>query len=84
MARGDEGRLKRALHPMPPFVRAALEERSLLEIYRSRPAYQRNDYLGWIVRAKRPETQERRLTQMLDELARGDRYMKMRWSGGDR
>ena len=42
-------------------------------------AYQQNDYLGWIVGAKRKETTERRLKQMLAELERGDRYMNMRY-----
>lgn len=64
---------------MPAFVRRALEERGLLARYRERPAYQRNDYLGWIASAKRPETKQKRLEQMLDELAQGDRYMKMAW-----
>jgi hypothetical protein len=44
---------------------------------RARPPYQQNDYVGWITRAKRPETQEKRLAQMLDELATGERYMNM-------
>lgn len=62
---------------MPEFVREALIERDLVDAYRARPAYQKNDYMGWITRAKRQETRERRLDQMLDELAAGDRYMKM-------
>lgn len=69
--------LKRDLHPMPPFVRQALETRGLMDAYHSRPPYQQNDYVGWISRAKRPETQQKRLAQMLDELERGDAYMKM-------
>lgn len=84
MARDDEGRLRRALHPMPKAVRDALEERALLSAYQSRPPYQRNDYLGWIARAKLEPTRQKRLSQMLDELARGDVYMKMRWSAGTR
>jgi uncharacterized protein YdeI (YjbR/CyaY-like superfamily) len=64
---------------MPAFVRAALNERGLMDAYRARPPYQRNDYLGWINRAKREETRQRRLGQMLAELTRGDRYMKMIW-----
>ena len=51
--------------------------------FRSRPPYQQNDYLGWINRAKRPETKEKRLNQMLDELARGDVYMKMAYKPSD-
>lgn len=69
--------LKRPLHPMPEFVQSALLQRGLVEAYQDRPPYQRNDYLGWIARAKRKETQEKRLAQMLDELAGGDRYMGM-------
>ena len=69
--------LKRPKYPMPEFVREALIERNLMEAYRDRPAYQQNDYIGWITRAKRLETIKKRLHQMLDELARGDKYMKM-------
>ena len=70
-------RLKRPRYPMPGFVRAALEEHRLMEAYHARPPYQQNDYVGWITRAKREETVRKRLAQMLDELASGDRYMKM-------
>jgi uncharacterized protein YdeI (YjbR/CyaY-like superfamily) len=69
--------LKRPKHSMPNFVREALEKRRLMDAYLSRPPYQRNDYVGWITRAKRDETKQRRLDQMLEELAAGDRYMKM-------
>ncbi len=34
-----------------------------------------------ISRAKRVETRQKRLAQMLDELEHGDVYMKMEWSG---
>ena len=73
--------LKRALHPMPETVRSALKERGLTAAYEARPAYQRNDYLGWIAQAKREETRRKRLAQMLDELERGGVYMNMRWNG---
>jgi hypothetical protein len=76
--------LKRPTNPMPAFVRRALVERGLMDAYRARPAYQRNDYLGWIARAQREVTRLGRLEQMLDELEGGQRYMKMRWSGGGR
>ena len=72
-------RLTRPLNPMPPEVERALDEAGLMDAYRARPPYQRNDYLGWIDRAKRPETKARRLQQMLDELEQGDVYMKMAW-----
>ncbi|MFX1355252.1 MAG: YdeI/OmpD-associated family protein [Promethearchaeota archaeon] len=73
----SSSRLKRPRYPTPAFVEDALLQRGLMESYRSRPPYQQNDYIGWITRAKRKETQERRLAQMLDELERGDAYMKM-------
>ena len=57
----------------------AAEREKLREAYDARPPYQRNDYLGWIARAKREATREKRLAQMLDELRLGDRYMKMAW-----
>ena len=72
-----DSRLKRPRHPMPEFVKRALEERSLMEDYKERPAYQQNDYVGWIAEAKKSETKERRLQQMLDELERGGVYMNM-------
>jgi len=64
---------------MPEFFRDALQARGLMEAYNARPPYQQNDYIGWITRAKRPETQEKRLNQMLEELEKGDVYMKMEW-----
>jgi hypothetical protein len=70
-------RLKRPRYPMPDIVKEALIQRGLMEAYRQRPAYQQNDYIGWIMRAKRQETVEKRLTQMLAELESGDKYMKM-------
>ena len=69
----------RPRYPMPAFIREALEARGLTAAYEARPPYQRNDYIGWITRAVRPGTQEKRLNQMLEELERGDVYMKMAW-----
>jgi hypothetical protein len=71
--------LKRDLHLMPNHIRARLETERLTQAYAARPAYQRNDYLGWIAMAKRPQTQAKRLQQMIDELKRGDVYMNMAW-----
>lgn len=75
------GKLVRDLQPMPDFVREAIRRRGLTDEYESRPAYQRNDYLMWINKAKRAETKQKRLTQMLDELSRGGVYMRMNWNG---
>jgi uncharacterized protein YdeI (YjbR/CyaY-like superfamily) len=63
---------------MPEDVREALEARDLMDAYEARPAYQRNDYLGWFAGARRPETRQKRIDQMLDELAQGGVYMGMR------
>ena len=60
--------LKRPRYPMTDFIKQALDEAKLIEAYKARPAYQQNDYIGWITRAKRPETVVKRLNQMLDVL----------------
>ena len=78
--REDANTLKREIYPMPDFVERALRSRRLVRAYRARPPYQQNDYIGWITRAKREETQQKRLDQMLDELEAGEGYMKMAWS----
>ena len=74
-------KLFRPLQPMPDFVAEALKARGLADKYAARPDYQRNDYLMWINNAKREETKLKRLDQMLDELAGGGVYMKMKWNG---
>jgi uncharacterized protein YdhG (YjbR/CyaY superfamily) len=71
--------LKRPRKVMPARIRRTLASRGLMEAYRARPPYQRNDYVGWITRAKLPETRSRRLEQMLGELAQDTHYMNMRW-----
>lgn len=64
---------------MPDDVAKALKAGRVGTAYGKRPAYQRNDYIGWIEDAKRPDTREKRIAQMLDELMRGNAYMKMDW-----
>ena len=71
--------LSRPIQPVPTDVREALVQKDLLEVYRKRPPYQHNDYRAWISRARRPETRDKRLAQMLDELERGNLYLKMRY-----
>jgi uncharacterized protein YdeI (YjbR/CyaY-like superfamily) len=66
---------------MPKSILALLIKHGLMELYKTRPPYQRNDYLGWIAQAKLEATKQKRIDQMLNELRRGDRYMKMSWSG---
>lgn len=67
----------RERHHMPNDIAAALKSSGLCADYKARPAYQRNDYIGWIDRAKKPETRIKRLEQMLTELAQGGIYMGM-------
>lgn len=74
----DFSNLKRQRNPMPDFIKTALEKNSLMNAFHERPAYQQNDYLGWISRAKREETRLKRLQQMLDELSQGGVYINMR------
>ena len=62
---------------MPEYIKKALMTKGLMEAYSSRPAYQRNDYLGWIGRAKLETTRQKRFLQMLEELKAGNKYMKM-------
>ena len=78
---GEPGRarVRRPRHEMPDFVREALVASGLIARYRERPLCQQNDYIGWILQAKREPTRCRRLQQMLDELAHGGIYMKMPW-----
>ena len=55
-----------------------------MDDYRERPAYQQNDYIGWIEKAKREETKMKRLAQMLSELEGGGVYMKMKHSASSK
>ena len=66
---------------MPDFVKKALSEENLTNKYRQRPAYQQNDYIGWINQAVRQETKNKRMKQMIKELKDGGSYMKMKYSG---
>lgn len=72
--------LTRTRTKMPDYIQKALTERKLMKDYRARPDYQQNDYLAWISRAKRDETRQKRLTQMLNELRGGKLYMNMKWN----
>jgi len=76
--------LKRKTNPMPEFVKKILAKEKLMEKYLARPPYQRNDYIGWINRAVREETKQKRLHQMIAELKRGDSYMKMAYRAKDK
>lgn len=62
---------------MPADVAEALRASGTRSDYDARPAYQRNDYVGWITAARSAETRSRRITQMIEELSEGGVYMKM-------
>jgi uncharacterized protein YdeI (YjbR/CyaY-like superfamily) len=72
---------KRPRHKMPAGIKAALSKRGVLKAYNARPAYQRNDYLGWIAQGKTDATQTKRTQQMMSELERGGVYMGMKHAG---
>ena len=63
---------------MPADIAQLLTINRLNDDYDERPRYQRNDYLGWIGRAKQPATRQKRIDQMLGELRAGGVYMKMK------
>jgi hypothetical protein len=60
---------------MPQDVEEALVLHNLMDEYLEWPAYERNDSLVWINQAVHPETMQKRLHQMLDELEAGGVYM---------
>ena len=72
--------LKRRIQKMPKFVKDALVKNKVFDRYKQRPPYQRNDYLWWINNAKRDETKQKRLRQMIEELKVGNKYMNMKYS----
>ncbi len=75
---GKFANLQRDIQPMPDFIKEALTKNGVMDDYLARPAYQQNDYLSWITRAKQETTQQKRLHQMLEELKVGGVYMRMK------
>jgi bacteriocin resistance YdeI/OmpD-like protein len=69
----------RPRYEIPDFIQTALQKHGLMDAYLARPPYQRNDYIGWITRARLTPTRQKRLKQMLSELKKGNVYMKMDW-----
>ncbi len=69
--------LTRPIHPMSAFVEDALKKAGIAAAHEAWPAYQQNDYIGWIMNAKRLETRQKRLGQMFGELRVGGIYMWM-------
>jgi hypothetical protein len=75
----EEKKLSREVYPLPDFIDDALKEDKVDHLYMKRPAYQKNDYIGWIGSARTEKTLIKRLDQMLVELRDGNKYMKMRY-----
>ncbi|EUJ53526.1 hypothetical protein MCOL2_11030 [Listeria fleischmannii FSL S10-1203] len=73
----NESNLTREIYPLPDDIHVLLKNYDVLEAYKRRPDFQKNDYIGWIGRAKRKETREKRINQMLTELKEGNKYMNM-------
>ena len=70
----------KARKPIPGFVKTALAKHNLTDAFQARPEYQRNDYLTWLDSAKLPEQRQARLTQLVEELGKGDVYMGQPWA----
>lgn len=75
--------MNRDIHPIPEEVKCAMQEHGVVAAYRLRPPYQQNDYIGWIIQAKRETTRRKRLQQMIEELKNGTHYMKMKWKNDE-
>lgn len=56
---------------IPKDLREAISLADLLTQFKDRPYYQRKDYVGWIEDAKLPETRERRIRRVIEELQKG-------------
>lgn len=63
---------------IPPYIKKALEEGEVLKKYEALPYFKRKGYVEWIEGAILPETKQKRINQMVEELPRGvymnDRY----------
>jgi hypothetical protein len=70
----------KAPQPMPGNVRTALIKRELMDAFRARPTYQQNDYLKWIALGGAVTIKQKRLDQMLEELADGKLFQGAPWT----
>jgi exonuclease III len=70
---------QRPRYELPDLIHEALNERGLMDAYRSRPAYQQNGYIGTlcVTRAKLETTKQKRLSQMQEELEGEKRYINI-------
>ena len=75
----DFSKLKRIIQPMPEDVLQRLLQEDIIAVYQQRPAYQQNDYLAWFLQAKKQQTRQKRIDQMVQELRNGHQYMGMKY-----
>ena len=73
-------RSRRGPRPVPGYVKTALAKHKLVDAFRARPEYQRNDYVTWLEAVKLNEQRQQRLAQFISELEKGDVYMGEPWS----
>jgi uncharacterized protein YdeI (YjbR/CyaY-like superfamily) len=71
--------IKKQIAELPISIKNLLLAESLYEAYQARPFYQRNDYIHWIMGAKREDTAQKRIAQMIRELRAGNLYMIMEY-----
>jgi hypothetical protein len=76
-ANKSTGIRRKEILELPVYIKDILVKENVLEAYQNRPFYQRNDYIHWITSAKREETKNKRIKQMLAELKAGNVYMNM-------
>ncbi|WP_431017515.1 YdeI/OmpD-associated family protein [Bradyrhizobium pachyrhizi] len=62
---------------MPASIRREPDATGLMQAFKARPPYQRNDCLHWIGRSVRTATRRKRIDRMLAELKAGGVYMGM-------
>jgi uncharacterized protein YdeI (YjbR/CyaY-like superfamily) len=73
--------MKRPRYPISGDIKTALAASGVTAAYSKRPAYQQNDYVGGITRAKLPATRGERIVQMVAELKKVGVYMNMAHPG---
>jgi hypothetical protein len=56
---------------VPEMYKEILEDRGVLELYENRPYYQQKGWIQWIDEAKRLETRQKRVNEMVRELDEG-------------
>lgn len=70
-----------ALHTIPSDIREALlSNDELVFLWNNLTPLARNEWICWIISAKKPETRERRISRMKEDLSKGKKRPCC-WSG---